>query len=977
MRPSPPPLAEPVPEALRAGVEHTWENYAAACAEASLPVLRNPELRSLLRRVWAGSSFVAQSCVTDPALPGDLLDSGDLLLNYGADGYRRRFARALAGCRDEQALMSTLRRLRRREMVRIAWRDLCGWSDLESTLRETSWLAEAALDGALTPLARWMTKESGQPRDAAGDPMGLAVLGMGKLGAWELNFSSDIDLIYAYAVDGETGGRRPLDHGSYFSELGRRLVNVLGRIDEDGFVFRVDLRLRPYGDSGPLAMSLAQMEDYYQIQGREWERYAMIKARPVGGDRAAGDRLLAMLRPFVYRKYLDFGVFESLREMKATIDREAARRDMKDDIKRGPGGIREIEFIGQTYQLIRGGREPTLRDQRILVILGRLEAMGHLSTPASRELAASYRYLRRLENRLQIFADTQTHRLPTDALERQRLAWTMGRRDVTAFERELADHRRRVREHFDRIFGEPARGRSSGAGPDYASLWNAAATLPARLAEAPEEAADLAGGHPLPAFGGEGWRRLAALRDSYLYRSLSAVGRSRMDRLMPLLLEAVAAAPHPGTTLPRVIEFIEHVARRSAYLALLADNPVVLAQMVRLCAASPWIARMLGDQPLLLDELIDPSSLERPLARPALEEELATRLAAVGDDDLEQQMEALRQFKQANVLRVAAADIGGAMPLMVVSDHLTDIAEVCLNAVLRLAVAHTVARNREAQQAIAHGFAIVAYGKLGGIELGYGSDLDIVFLHGGSAGHAFGPVYARLGQRIIHMLSAHTPAGVLYPVDLRLRPSGSSGLLVSSIDAFEEYQRNQAWTWEHQALVRARIVALTGDDAVLRRFAELRQAVLSRPRQAGTLAAEIRDMRERMRQELSRGDARHFDLKQDPGGIADIEFIVQYAVLRWAADHPGLLRWTDNIRLLETLKDAGLLAARDAAAMTDAYRSLRARVHRLALQETSPALAAADEFAAERAAVSAVWRVLIESPIDPQADTRAGDTRAR
>jgi glutamate-ammonia-ligase adenylyltransferase len=955
-----------LPEALRAGVEHVWESYAAACTEAAVPVLRHPEMRALLSRVWAGSSFVAQSCITDPALLGDLLDSGDLLLNYGADGYRHRFARALGRCRDEQALMSTLRRLRRREMVRIAWRDLCGWSDLESTLRETSWLAEAAIDGALTPLARWMAKEHGRPRDAAGDPMGLAVLGMGKLGAWELNFSSDIDLIYAYSVDGETRGRRALDHGSYFSELGRRLVNVLGRIDEDGFVFRVDLRLRPYGDSGPLAMSLAQMEDYYQIQGREWERYAMIKARPVGGDRAAGDRLLAMLRPFVYRKYLDFGVFESLREMKATIDREAARRDMKDDIKRGPGGIREIEFIGQTYQLIRGGREPTLRDQRILVILGRLEAMGHLSTQAGHELAASYRYLRRLENRLQIFADAQTHRLPTEALERQRLAWTMGHRDVTAFERELAEHRSRVRDHFDRIFGEPARKRSSGAdaGPDYTALWSAAATLPGRLAEVSEEAADLvadlAGGHPLPAFGEEGWRRLAALRDSYLYRSLSAIGRSRMDRLMPLLLEAVAAAPRPDTTLPRVIEFIEHVARRSAYLALLADNPVVLAQMVRLCAASPWIARMLGDQPLLLDELIDPSSLERPLARPALEEELAARLAAVGPEDLEQQMEALRQFKQANVLRVAAADIGGAMPLMVVSDHLTDIAEVCLDAVLRLAVAHTVARNRDAQQAIAHGFAIVAYGKLGGIELGYGSDLDIVFLHGGSAEHAFGPVYARLGQRIIHMLSAHTPAGVLYSVDLRLRPSGSSGLLVSSIDAFEEYQRNQAWTWEHQALVRARIVALTGDEAVVRRFAELRHAVLARPREAATLATEIRDMRERMRQELSRGDEHHFDLKQDRGGIADIEFIVQYAVLRWAADHPGLLRWTDNIRLLETLKDAGLLEARDAAAMTDAYRSLRARVHRLALQETSPALAAADEFPAERTAVTAVWRALID-----------------
>jgi glutamate-ammonia-ligase adenylyltransferase len=925
-------------------------------------VIRHPEVIAMLGQVWAGSPFVAQSCAIDPAMLADLLDSGDLLLNYGADGYQRRLARHIGTCEDEAALMRVLRRLRRREMVRIAWRDLCGWSDLETTLRETSWLAEAAIDGALSCLTRWAVEDNGQPRDAAGNPMGLAVLGMGKLGAWELNFSSDIDLIYAYAADVAIDGPRSMDHSAHFQEIGRRLVNVLGKSDEDGFVFRVDLRLRPYGDAGPLAMSIAQMEDYYQLQGREWERYAMIKARPVGGDRATGADLLGLLRPFVYRKYLDYGVFDSLREMKTMIDREAARRDMEDDIKRGPGGIREIEFIGQTYQLIRGGREPALREQRLLVVLERLAKTGHLPAETSRELAVSYRYLRRLENRLQIFADAQTHRLPQSAPERQRLAWTMGHEDAESFERTLTGHRRRVREHFDRIFAGTAHRRSaSGSGPDYAALWSAAATLPARLAEAPEEVVSLAGGQSIPAFGDEGWRRLAALRDSYLYRSLSAIGRSRMDRLMPMLLEAVAMVPEPETTLPRVLEFIEHTARRTAYLALLADNPMVLTQMVELCAASPWIARMLGEQPLLLDELIDPGSLERPLARPALESEIAARLAAVDDDDLEQQMEALRQFKQANVLRVAAADIRGSMPLMVVSDHLTDIAEVCLGAVLRLAVAHTVARNRDARQAIDRGFAIVAYGKLGGIELGYGSDLDIVFLHGGTAENAAGPIYIRLGQRIIHMLSAHTPAGVLYPVDLRLRPSGSSGLLVSSLDAFEEYQRSQAWTWEHQALVRARVVAAIGDDVVERRFEDLRRSVLARPRDAAVLAAEIEDMRERMRRELSRGDDTRFDPKQDRGGIVDIEFIVQYAVLRWAATRPELLRWTDNIRLLETLKDAGLLGEREAAAMTDAYRALRARVHRLALQEISPALTPADEFSAERETVISVWRELIGS----------------
>lgn len=964
MNSAPPNLTRRVPPVLRSEVELAWEAYAAACGEAGLPVI-HPDLLPTLGQVWAGSRFVAQSCAIDPAMLAGLLDSGDLLRTYAEDTCQRRLARQLERCGSEAELMKTLRWFRRREMVRIAWRDLTGWSDLETTLRETSWLAEATIDCALARLTQWAAKEYGQPRDEAGNPMGLVVLGMGKLGAWELNFSSDIDLIYAYAADGRIKGRRGRDHITHFEDIGRRLVNALGKVDEDGFVFRVDLRLRPYGDAGPIAMSVSQMEDYYQIQGREWERYAMIKARPVGGDRATGAALLRMLRPFVYRKYLDYGVFDSLREMKAMIDREAARRGMEDDIKRGHGGIREIEFTGQTYQLIRGGREPSLREQRILVVLERLAQAGHLPAETSRELADSYRYLRRLENRLQILADAQTHRLPSSEIERERLAWTMGHEDVHSFEQTLAAHRQRVHAHFDRIFSGTTRRPARTSGPDYTALWNAAATLPARLNEAPDEVVNLAGGH-LPAFGDDGWRRLAALRDSYLYRSLSAVGRSRMDRLMPMLLETVAAASEPAVTLPRVLDFIEHIARRTAYLALLADNPMVLTQMVGLCAASPWIARMLGEQPLLLDELIDPGSLERPLTRPALVQEVTARLAAVENNDLEQQMEVLRQFKQANVLRVAAADIRGSMPLMVVSDHLTDIAEVCLDAVLKLAVAHTVARNRDLQQAIDRGFAIVAYGKLGGIELGYGSDLDIVFLHGGDGGNGSGPVYTRLGQRIIHMLSAHTPAGVLYPVDLRLRPSGSSGLLVSSIDAFEEYQRNQAWTWEHQALVRARVVAAVGSDAVVRRFEEVRRSVLARPRDPAILATEIGDMRERMRRELSRGNEHRFDLKQDRGGIVDIEFIVQYAVLRWAATHPELLRWTDNIRLLETLRNAGLLGERETAAMIDAYRTLRTRVHRLALQEVSPALTPADEFAAEREVVASIWEQLIEASRSPE-----------
>ncbi|MDR2876461.1 MAG: bifunctional [glutamate--ammonia ligase]-adenylyl-L-tyrosine phosphorylase/[glutamate--ammonia-ligase] adenylyltransferase [Chromatiales bacterium] len=950
----------PPPPALRAELERYQERYLETCTENCITPLQHPELLAMRDAVWASSAFVAQSCISHPELLDDLCASGDLYIAYSADSHARRLHAALAHCHDEASLAFALRRERRREMMRIAWRDLTGWSDLETTLRETSWLAEAAIDGTLAKLQLWEEDIHGTPRDGNGNAVGMAVIGMGKLGAFELNFSSDVDLIFVYAAEGETRGKRQrISNEEFFARLGRKLIAAIGQRDIEGFVFRVDMRLRPWGDAGPLAMSLAQMEDYYQIQGREWERYAMIKARPVGGDYETGNALLRMLRPFVYRKYLDYGVFESLREMKAIIDREAARRDRIDDIKRGPGGIREIEFIGQTYQLIRGGREPALRERGILKILSLLAGAGHLPASSCTELADSYRFLRRLENRLQIYNDAQLHRLPDGAIDRARLAWTMGYNDVDEFENTLDQHRQRVRAHFDHIFTDARASsaeKNTRSGPDYDMLWNASAP---RQGQGSDEGF-------ATTFGVEGVRRLAALRDSYVYRALSAGGRARMDRLMPLLLAAVASGENPGITLPRVLDLIEHIARRTAYLALLADNPVALAQMVRLCAGSPWIARMLGEQPLLLDELLNPDILERPLERSALEHDLAERLAAAGENDLEEQMEALRQFKQTGVLRVAAADLSGRMPLMIVSDHLTDIAEVCLHKVLHLAVAHTIRRDAKARQAIDRGFAIIAYGKLAGIELGYGSDLDIVFLHSGTGSDAAARCYPRLGQRIIHMLSAHTPAGILYPVDLRLRPSGASGLLVSSIEAFEDYQRNHAWTWEHQALVRARVVAQTespaGADTVAEHFTALRREILSRSRDPQLLRREIRDMRERMKHELDRSGHGRFDLKQGAGGIADLEFIVQFAVLRWAGEYPALLRWTDNMRLLETLQNVGLLSREEAQTMMDAYRAYRARIHRLALQESSDTLAADDEFTAEREAVIALWRRLLEEP---------------
>jgi glutamate-ammonia-ligase adenylyltransferase len=952
-----------LPPRLREVVARYWEQFSAAAGERALASELGDEVLSALPAVWAASEFVAQNCIRDPGLLAELVSSGDLGGRYGAAAYRQRLTPRLADCGDEPALGAALRRFRRREMIRIAWRDLAGWADLAETLADLSQLAGACLEGALDWLEPRLAQELGTPTGLRSNrPQRLVVIGMGKLGAGELNFSSDIDLILAYGEEGECdGGHRPLSNQEYFTVLAQRLIYALHTPTAEGFVFRVDTRLRPFGDSGPLVMGFEAMEEYYQAHGREWERYAWIKAAVVAGDRVAGERLMALLKPFVYRRYLDFSAFESLRAMKALIEAEVKRKGMADNIKLGAGGIREIEFIGQAFQLIRGGREPLLQQRAILPVLRHLVKDDLLPPHVITELSAAYEFLRRTENRLQEYADQQTHRLPADEAGRERLAHAMGYADWGVFSFALDRHRRRVQGHFEQVFAAPQTGQSDG-NAQLAQVWSGA------LQHGAAEKALRAAGYAQPA---ESLSALEGFRDSASCRQLSAAGRSRLDHLMPLLLAAAAAARQPDVTLARLLDLLERIARRSTYIALLEENPMALSQLVRLCAASPWIATLLTRHPLLLDELLDPRTLYAPLKRDALAAGLAADLARVDGGDLEQQMEALRHFQQANVLRVAAADIAGVFPLMVVSDHLTEIAEVCIGAALDLAGAHLRARHGSPRcridgETAEPGFAVIGYGKLGGIELGYGSDLDLVFLHG-SDGEELGTqgerpldnavFFARLGQRLIHILTAHTPAGILYEVDMRLRPSGASGMLVSGLGAFAQYQRHDAWTWEHQALVRARFIA--GDPRVAEGFAAIRREVLARPRDPAQLKREVREMRERMRRELGQPQADRFDLKQDAGGIADIEFMVQYGVLAWAHEHPSLLLYTDNIRLLEGFAREGLLAARDAASLSDIYRAYRAKVHQLTLLKEA-AVVDAGAFAGERAAVMRLWDELFQ-----------------
>ncbi len=907
-----------VPAPLRAIVENAWQALAP-----SLPALRKaaPDLEWLkaLPRVFAASDFVARGCVREPELLRELLVSGDLARVYVAGELAARVSRSLEGVTDETGLKRGLRRLRQREMVRIAFRDLAGWADLSEVMATLSELAEGCIDAALTHLARRLKA-----------PPGLVVLGMGKLGGCELNFSSDVDLIFAYAAIGEADETR---HHEAFLRLAQKLIQALSETTADGFVFRVDLRLRPHGASGPLAVSFDAMEQYYQVHGREWERYALIKARVVAGDRAAGAELLARLKPFVFRKYLDYGAIESLRAMKTLIEREVARKGMEANVKLGPGGIREIEFIAQALQLVRGGREPLLQERALLPVLDRLVAAGHLEPAVRDALRAAYVFLRNTEHRLQMVADQQTHSLPEDEAGRWRIAFAMGYAEVTGFEAALNRHRQTVQEQFSLMFRTPQGEVLPAELSELSSVW---------LAPDDEKSTGL-----LAAIG---YRRpdevltlLRGLREGPAYGAMAAESRARLDRLVPLLLLATAPAREPETTLARLVRLLEAIGRRASYLSLLVENPTVLSQLVKLLSASPWIAGWIAQHPIVLDELLDPRALYTPLARAALAEELRARLVAIPEDDIELQMELLREFRHGHVLRVAASDIATGLVPEQVGAYLASIADTVIEESLGLARRALVKRHGEPRcrrdgAPDGPGFAVIGYGKLGGRELGYASDLDMIFLYEGcEEGTTEGPraianeeFFARLGQRLIHFLTARTAGGILYEVDMRLRPSGKSGPLVTSAAAFRDYQSAHAWTWEHQALVRARAVA--GEPRLGAGFEAARHEILCRPRDLARLRADVRTMRTRMT-ETHAGKEAGFNLKHDQGGIVDIEFMVQYGVLRWAHEHPGLTRHTDTLGILEALAAEGLIEGTKVRTLSEAYRYYLSAEHRLKLME--------------------------------------------
>jgi len=838
------------------------------------------------------SPFLSQLVRNHPGWLDELQSSGRL------DSPSPPDARRLEEDRRQTGLDSALRRFRNREMLRLIWRDLDRLAPLPETLADLSTLAEICLQACCRVHGEAMEKRFGAPRNANGARQGLVVLGLGKLGGRELNLSSDIDLVFCFPEQGRCDGQRGLDNEQFFTKLARRIINSLANVTGEGFCFRVDTRLRPFGASGPLVSNFDALEQYYQREGRDWERYALIKARPVAGDTGAGDELLQILKPFVYRRYIDFGAIESMREMHASVRQDAQRRDRLDDIKRGPGGIREIEFLVQSFQLLRGGREPLLRTPSLFSAVEALRELKMLSGDVCQELLQAYAFLRLTENRIQALRDQQTHRVPggEDGL---RVAHAMGYADRTGFDRALEATRARVGSLFDQSLPD-SRPVIDDKDP-WHNLWQSLRNVD-RQNEPPPGAAK-----PLLEFA----KRVGRL-------SLSQRAGQRLDVFVPLLLGKFAARQTGEAVQNRVFDLVSAICRRSAYLSLLVQNPLATERMLDLFTRSRRVAETVTRYPALLDELIDPSLGASPPAREDIEAGIDKIMEV--HKDTETTLESLNYLKQAVSLRIAVALLGSSLPAAAAQRALSNLAECLIGAVLQLSRLDMEQRHGSLPGSQ---LCVVAYGSLGARTPGFDSDLDLIFLYqpgeaqsGGARPLTAERYHTATVRRLLSLLSALTPSGRLYTTDARLRPNGRAGLLLSSIDAFRRYQQEQAWVWELQALTRARPVA--GETAIAENFVAVRLETLTQVRDTPRLATDIRDMRARVQEQNAGGDP----LKYGPGGMLDIEFVTQLGLLSNAAGGAGLFRSTEISRQLQALSTCGWLAGETCGLLSEAYMRL-------------------------------------------------------
>ncbi len=948
-----------LPPLLQEAMLLQWQQLTAAQPTvAQQPAHEQAQLQRLL----AASPFAGRVLQQQPQLAQQL---------FTQEASQISPSLVLADTLTEAQAMTALRQHRNAVLCQLLAADVWQQQSVEQSLLQVSLLADHLINAAYHWAYQELAKQWGQPLDAQGQPMPLLILGMGKLGGRELNFSSDIDLILVYPHNGETsGGRRSCDNQQFYTRLGQKLIALLHQVTADGFAYRVDMRLRPFGDSGPLVLSFAAFEDYYQAQGRDWERYAMLKARILNPVSPYAEELQSLLKPFVYRRYIDFSAIESLRRMKQLIEQENRRRNRIDNIKLGAGGIREVEFIVQTLQLIRGGRIPQLQQQSIFAALQALADNDILTVAQTTQLRQDYLQLRQVEQLLQGMDDQQTQTLPQDELSRARLVLACGVADWSELVALLQQAMQSVHQQFQLVIAASDESTESDHTATGRMLWDS--ELPA--AELADEVSWLTTADAIQLV-----EVVRQFKQDCQKRSVGPRGRDLLARLMPQLLQLLQQEQACSAVLARVLTVFRQIVSRTAYLELLFENPAALLQLVKLCARSGWLSTHLARYPMLLDELIDPEQLYQVATVADYHDRLRLQLLRVPEDDLELLMETLRQYKQAQQLRIAAADISGILPLMKVSDHLTWLAEAVMAKVVELAWQQMVEKYgypAGLAAGAAKNFAVVAYGKLGGLELGYGSDLDLVFLHqcdsmaetSGVKSIDSRQFYLKLVQRILHLCTTRTASGVLYEIDTRLRPSGNAGLLTVHMETYREYLLQDAWTWEHQALVRTRLIY--GDAAIAQRFEQVRAEVLGLARDVNTLSREVQEMREKLRQHHGVDST---EVKHATGGVVDLEFISQYLVLAHGQQHPALYQYSDNIRILDAAAAVGLMPVAEALALQQAYQDLRGISHRQTLEPAVDAVL--PDVSAAMAQVRTSWQQVF-AVLAPVQDSAAGNGSA-
>jgi len=880
------------------------------------------------------SDFILNSALQCPETVVALFSS-ERVYQTSRPNYQSMLTKLLSNCESEEQLHQILRKFRLQEMVNIAVADLLFGLELTLSLERLSELADQLILAALTWLTSFCQAKWGIPTNKDGEVQQLLVYGMGKLGGRELNFSSDIDLIFTYPEMGETqGARRSLDNQQFFTRLAQKLIAALHQKTADGFVYRVDMRLRPFGESGPLVLTFNAMEYYYQEQGRDWERYAMLKARLVGEGKYH-DQLATMLRPFVYRRYIDFSVIDSLRRMKMMIAQEVRRKQLNNNIKLGAGGIREVEFIVQVFQLIRGGRIKELQHRRLLTVLPILVEKEEITAENEAVLANAYCFLRRVENIIQALNDQQTQTLPENELDQARLLWVLNQEECQtwpAFLEYLYLQMNGVHQEFCALIGEDSPNHQA-KDQHWTALWDSDWSDEESIAWI-EQVSVFVDAKKI-------WQLLCEFRKEMKKRSIGNRGRAVLDKLLPVLMWHMQQEHSGHSTLERVLIIFNKISTRTAYIELLFENEGALKHLIKLCHQSSWVAEHIAKYPILLDELIDPKLLHNPPELSSYSADLRQAMLRIPEDDQEAQMDRLRQFKHAQYLRIATGDICGILPVTKVSDHLTALAEAIIEEVIHLAWQQISQRFGVPESTIGQdhkGFVAIAYGKMGGIELGYSSDLDLVFVHNSQSNEITNGLkqipasqfYMKLAQRIMHIFNTRMASGILYELDMRLRPSGNSGLLVVHIDTFAQYQRNDAWTWEHQALVRARTVY--GCQQLKNKFTAIRKDILATSRDRNDVSRDVLTMREKMRGHLDKSTIESTDIKQGLGGLVDIEFLVQFLVLSESAKHNELCRYSDNISLLKQLQQCGVISTEQQKQLTDCYCTLRDCGHHATLK---------------------------------------------